>query len=197
MALGNTNLKLSEIQTEFGGSNPISMSEYYKGGANVPNGATAPNGPIPTSGALAMGVFRGSANVTFTNATGGSITTSGNYKIHTFNNSGQFGVQALGTNSTFEYVLVAGGGGGGDAGPEGGAGGAAGVIDGSQTLNSATNYSVNIGSGGNGNGSDGAGSDGNNSVFSGNTTVTASGGGGARSGARCRPSARRRAPPRR
>ena len=76
MALPNTNLKMSEIQTEFGGSNPISISEYYKGGANVPNAAPAPNGPIPTSGQIAMGVFRGSSNLTFTTATGGTITTS-------------------------------------------------------------------------------------------------------------------------
>lgn len=30
-------ISLSQVQTEFGGSNPISMSEYYRGGAIVPN----------------------------------------------------------------------------------------------------------------------------------------------------------------
>lgn len=29
-------ISLSQVQSEFGGSNPISMSEYYRGGANVP-----------------------------------------------------------------------------------------------------------------------------------------------------------------
>ena len=31
-------LAISAIQTEFGGSNPVSMSEYYSGGDNVPSG---------------------------------------------------------------------------------------------------------------------------------------------------------------
>lgn len=30
-------ISLSEVQSVFGGSNPISMSEYYRGGANVPS----------------------------------------------------------------------------------------------------------------------------------------------------------------
>jgi hypothetical protein len=29
-------ISLSDVQSEFGGSNPISMSEYYRGGAYVP-----------------------------------------------------------------------------------------------------------------------------------------------------------------
>jgi hypothetical protein len=29
-------ISLSQVQTEFGGANPIDMSEYYRGGANVP-----------------------------------------------------------------------------------------------------------------------------------------------------------------
>jgi hypothetical protein len=45
----------SMIQTEFGGSNPIAISEYYKGGANVPNTATNVN--IPTSGQIKFSDF--------------------------------------------------------------------------------------------------------------------------------------------
>jgi hypothetical protein len=41
-------ISLDDIQTEFGGSNPISINEYYRGGANVPD--TAANSGIPTSG---------------------------------------------------------------------------------------------------------------------------------------------------
>ena len=33
-------ITLAQIQTEFGGSNPIGLSEYYKGGSYVPNTAT-------------------------------------------------------------------------------------------------------------------------------------------------------------
>jgi hypothetical protein len=53
-------LSLDDIQTEFGGTNPIDLSEYYAGGANVPPGATGDSGPIPTSGEIAVGEFYGS-----------------------------------------------------------------------------------------------------------------------------------------
>lgn len=59
-------LSFSQIQTEFGGSNPISLSEYYAGNANgyVPAGTIgALNGgsvAIPTSGAISVGNFHNS-----------------------------------------------------------------------------------------------------------------------------------------
>ena len=38
MALQTTGpISFSQMQSEFGGSNPIQMSEYYKGGTNVPS----------------------------------------------------------------------------------------------------------------------------------------------------------------
>lgn len=62
MPVPSTNETLTSIQTEFGGSNPASMSEYYRGGANVPIGQ-ATSGvdgtPISTSGPIRMGMFRG------------------------------------------------------------------------------------------------------------------------------------------
>lgn len=39
MAVPSTNTSLEDIQTEFGGSNPISISEYYLGGSNVQPGS--------------------------------------------------------------------------------------------------------------------------------------------------------------
>ena len=57
-----SSLALSAIQTEFGGSNPIGMSEYYAGGDNVPSGAAGDAGDIPSSGAIAFSQFYGSAN---------------------------------------------------------------------------------------------------------------------------------------
>ena len=63
MAVPN-NPKMSDIQTEFGGSNPIQLSEYYRGGSNVPSNVTSPNGPIATSGTITMGSFRSAAAVT-------------------------------------------------------------------------------------------------------------------------------------
>ena len=53
-------LTLADIQTEFGGTNPISLSEYYRGGGLVPDSAL--NAAIPTSGAISVSDFYGSAN---------------------------------------------------------------------------------------------------------------------------------------
>jgi hypothetical protein len=43
-------LSLSDIQGEFGGTNPISLSEYYAGGGLVPPGTTGTFGAVPTVG---------------------------------------------------------------------------------------------------------------------------------------------------
>ena len=41
MALqGSGTITLAQVQSEFGGSNPISMSEYYRGGSYVPTAIT-------------------------------------------------------------------------------------------------------------------------------------------------------------
>ena len=74
MALPTTSLSFSALQTEYGGSNPISLSEYYRGGANgnVPSGQTSGFGTIPTSGAINMGVFRGTTKVAAAVLTTGS-----------------------------------------------------------------------------------------------------------------------------
>ena len=63
---------------------------------------------------------------TFVTATGGTETTSGNFKIHTFNSSSNFVVSSLsGTaaNNEVSYVVVAGGGGGGNGKAGGGGAG--------------------------------------------------------------------------
>ena len=59
-------------------------------------------------------------------AIGGTITTAGGYRIHTFTTVGADTFQALANLSSVEYLLVAGGGGGGGSGGEGGGGGGAG-----------------------------------------------------------------------
>ena len=53
-------ISMNTIATEFGGTVPHSLSEYYRGGGLVPN--TPTNSAIPTSGQIAMGNFYGSAN---------------------------------------------------------------------------------------------------------------------------------------
>src|SRR5210317_210589 len=65
-------------------------------------------------------------DATFISATGGTITTSGDFKIHTFTGDGCFVVSCApsGAAPGVDYLVVAGGGGGGsDRGGGGGAGG--------------------------------------------------------------------------
>lgn len=58
---GSGALALSQIRTEFGGSNPVSLSQYYRGGARVPN--TPTNANVPASGAISIGSFYNSSAV--------------------------------------------------------------------------------------------------------------------------------------
>lgn len=52
-------ISLADIQAEFGGSNPISITEYFRGGALVPD--TVTNAGIPTSGPISLTDFYGAA----------------------------------------------------------------------------------------------------------------------------------------
>ena len=192
MAVPTTNTKLSGIQTEFGGSNPIEISEYYSGGPLVPAGSPAPNGPIPSSGQITMGDFRGATSATFLAASGGSVATVGDYKIHTFTGGGPFNVTAVGNaggSNSVDYLVIAGGGGG--AGSHGGGGGAGGYREsvpnpaawpaspiassGGAIPVSVTNYTVTVGAGGPGQNTNSQPTGkGTNSVFS---SITSTGGG--------------------
>ncbi len=57
-------ISLQDIANEFGGSHPLSMSNYYAGGPHVPSGATGTNGPVPTSGPLTLTNFYGTTATT-------------------------------------------------------------------------------------------------------------------------------------
>lgn len=55
MVIGTSDIDFSEIQTEFGGSNPISLNEYYSNGLYVPKGHSINK----TSGAISTSNFSG------------------------------------------------------------------------------------------------------------------------------------------
>ena len=81
-----------------------------------------------TKGWLSVEEGTGFVGEVLMDATGGTITTCGNYKIHTFTAPGTFTVSQLASTpacNTVDYLVVAGGGGGGvaDIGGGGGAGG--------------------------------------------------------------------------
>ena len=128
---------------------------------------------------------------TYITATGGTVTTSSDYKIHTFTGDGCFVVSCAGNptgSNTVDYLVIAGGGGGGGANGGGGGGGAGGYRESSGAASgcytasplgacvsalpvSATTYPVTVGGGGAGRPGNANGS---NSVFS---TITSAGGG--------------------
>ena len=124
----------------------------------------------------------------FVTATGGTITTSGNFKIHTFTGPGTFTVTCAGTapgSNTVDYLVVGGGGAGSpDLGGGGGAGGyreSSGAASGCYSRSplgacvsalpvSVQGYPITVGAGGSQPGGNGA-----NSIFS---SITSTGGGG-------------------
>ncbi|AYP28163.1 hypothetical protein vBLenPICBM1__50 [Lentibacter phage vB_LenP_ICBM1] len=170
MVIPTGTASFQDIQDEFGGSHPISMTEYY--------GVT---GGIPASGSISLNAFRGKASYTWMTATGGTVTTDGNYKYHTFTSSGTFTI-TNGDAQTVEYLVVGGGGGGGDR--HGGGGGAGGYLAGNIALAAPATWTVIVGGGGAGGSYEayntsprGSGGAGGNSFLT--PAGTAYGGGGA------------------
>ena len=114
-------LSLLDLQATFvGGSNPISMSEYYAGGGYVPSGTIGyPGGTatsIPSSGAISMANFSGSQN----------------------------------SVNVYYAIIAGGGGGGQTIGWEGGGGGGGGglILSNSSTTYIAGSRAVVVGAGG-------------------------------------------------
>ena len=66
MTVPSSNVSFSSVQTEFGGSNPISMSEYYSNNTYVPSGLTG----VPTSGAISVSNLAGKTKKTLNNSVG-------------------------------------------------------------------------------------------------------------------------------
>ena len=102
-----TNFGLSShIQGEFGGTNPTSLTEYYRGGTTgyVPNSlGNIGFGLIAQSGAIAMGTFRNQQKVIAGNS--GIISTAG---------SGTFTLPST-SGATITIQVIGGGGGGGSS----------------------------------------------------------------------------------
>ena len=126
-------------------------------------------------------------------ATGGTITTSGDYKIHAFIGDGCFVVSNAGNpagSTVLDYFVVAGGGAGSRTGGGGGAGGfrvsnqlntcgASPLASSTGIQASVTTYPVTVGGGGAAQDTDNiVNNSGSNSVFS---TITSAGGGGGHS----------------
>jgi len=164
------------------------------GAFDLPSGTTAQRPASPSTGYTRINTTNNSLEVYSANAwnavqyfgyisaTGGVITTIGDYKLHTFLSSDNFTVTSAPANAVIEYLVVAGGGGGGS--DMGGGGGAGGVLAANNLVVSAAMYYITIGAGGAGGPagiSQVRGTNGSNSVIGasgGSSFVTALGGGG-------------------
>jgi len=133
----------------------------------------------------------------FVAATGGTVTTTGDFKVHVFTGDSNFVVSCAGSaggSQKLDYLVVAGGGGaGGDGGAGGGAGGfrvsnsysiptptMSPLINPTGITAAVQTYPITVGGGGSavssGNAPSGQSTSGSNSVFS---TITSAGGGSA------------------
>ena len=111
-----------------------------------------------------------SSSATPFTSSGGTITTSGGYRIHSF--TGTTGFTYTGATRNMEYLIVAGGGGGNRAsqdGYNGGGGGAGGFKSGTSSITTGS-YNIVVGGGG------GVGIQGSDSSF--NSIVSTGGGRG-------------------
>ena len=136
------------------------------------------------------------SQIQYVTATGGTVTTCGDFKIHTFTSSSNFVVSCGGNScgsNTVDYLVVGGGGAGGaNIGGGGGAGGfreSSGAASGCYSKSPlgacvsalpvpAQTYPITVGGGGTatpGPGPQPAGGSGTNSIFS---SITSAGGGG-------------------
>ena len=183
MPVPSTTASFANIQNEFGGTIPISLSEYYNVSGKFGFGISG----IPVSGQISVNNFRGKSNIINVNisGTGFFIITSydnANYNYAYFTNNSTFIIDNL-LNCD---ILIVGGGGGGGGGFGAGGGAGALIYKTNYQLSSGT-FTINIGGGGAGgnttlssvsqrNGTNGNDTTINNSI--GTTIFKAKGGGG-------------------
>lgn len=89
-------ITLADVQTEFGGVNPISLSEYYAGGGYVPSTTSG----VPTSGTISMDDLRGKSAVNY-GALTPSVSSIAEGASCTFTLSGGSGI----TNGTYYWRI--------------------------------------------------------------------------------------------
>ena len=150
---------------------------YYYCSAHSGMGGTANTPAFSATGTV---VVQGGTVIEFGGiaaATGGTITTDGDYKVHTFTSSGTFEVTSVTNNPTFDILQIAGGGGGGRR--RGGGGGAGGYLYETGVSISAGLYGVTVGAGGTGAPSgSGSSTNGGDSSIDSLLAVSVGGGGG-------------------
>lgn len=103
-------ISLNDIQTEFGGTNPISISEYYRGGSFMSDN----NSNVPTSGTIDLADFHGSvlaASIVY-EIIGGGGEGAGGYTGQGNGSAGTDSSLASSSGTSFTTVTSTGGAGG-------------------------------------------------------------------------------------
>jgi len=137
--------------------NPISLQQVNveldnTATATINMGSTAVRDLFDvSSGAIDMSDGYGKSAVTYYAASGGTESTSGDYKYHTFTGSGTFTVNTQGNaaSGNVDYVVVAGGGSSGNDNSSGAGAGGYQAITGATP--SASGHPITIGGGVTGN----------------------------------------------
>lgn len=88
-------ISLNDLQTEFGGSNPIAITEYYRGGSLVPD--ISVNSAVPTSGQISLSSFYSAAQADRIPAAFDINNISGNA------NSNQITITSINTPITLNF----------------------------------------------------------------------------------------------
>jgi len=194
-------ISLSQVQTEFGGTNPISMSEYY---TNAVSGFTSGITGLPASGTtVSLSVFRGKAKPssgipyafsshTFTNAgatgqTGPIISqvrsaysTAAWAQNNSYLSMTTQGIQLWTVPATGSYTITCAGSKGGNNTSSGGSGA---IMTGTFSFTSGDIVSILVGQVGNngiseGGNCSGGGGGGTFVIYNGSPLIVAGGGGG-------------------
>lgn len=109
---GSGQITINDIITEFGGTSPHSLSEYYRGGSLVPDASS--NSSVPTSGQIELSDFYGTQDLhadaiayqSYVQGQSGTIRDIGMVS-DTYNAMDTVGINN--TNTLFAYDFTGGG----------------------------------------------------------------------------------------
>lgn len=102
-------ISLLDVQTEFGGAAPISLTEYYAGGGYVAAGTSGTNGAVPTSGTISLWNLLGSMAGTFYARIFGPTTLQTKFTVLPISESWiewQYSYNNIETSGTKAYVPI-------------------------------------------------------------------------------------------
>lgn len=164
MVIPSGTVRFSDIQTELGGGNPISLSEYYGCNATI----TLPTKFQPINVGIFRGLITRTYRLSYGTFDGVDFVTTNVYR-YSIN-----GTLVLTASGRFDILVVGGGGGGG--GRRGGGGGGGGIVYYVNVRLNAGTYNITIGGGGGGGGT--YGGDGGNTDVTFNSSLLYRGNGG-------------------